>query len=109
MNPLEKDPEDQSLVALSGWPVLLVALLAVYWPVRIRLEGNLALFATVGTNCIMHLSWASAEATTSFSIHGIHYTLAGEHKKRQWYKSVWMAGSVASVGVRLWWCKYGGE
>jgi len=97
------DPKDQSLVALSGWPVLLIALLAVYWPVCIRLKGNLGLFATVGTNCIMHLSWASAEATTSFSIHGIHYTLAGEHKKCQWYKSVWMAGSVASCGVTAVW------
>ncbi len=61
--------------------MLLVALLAVYWPVRIRLEGNLGLLATVGTNGIVHLSWASAEATTSFSIHSIHYTLAGKHKK----------------------------
>lgn len=60
--------------------MLLVALLAVNWPVWIRNEWNLGLLATVGTHCIMHFSWASVEATTSFSIHGIHYTLAGVTK-----------------------------
>lgn len=60
--------------------MLLVALLAVNWPVWIRHKGNLGLLATVGTHCIMHFSWASVEASTSFSIHVIHYTLAGVNK-----------------------------
>lgn len=68
-------------VALSRWPVLLVALLAINWPVLIRLKRNLGLLATIATNCIMHLSRASAEAATSFSIHGIHVPLrAGINK-----------------------------
>lgn len=60
--------------------MLLVALLAVNRPVWIRHKGNLGLLATVGTHCIMHFSWASVEASTSFSIHVIHYTLAGVNK-----------------------------
>ena len=60
--------------------MLLVALLTVDWPVWIRHERNLGLLTTVGTHCIMHFSWASVEAATSFSIHGIHYTLAGVTK-----------------------------
>lgn len=52
--------------------MLLIALLTIYRAILIRLEGNLGLFATIGTHCIMHLSWASFEATASSSFHVIH-------------------------------------
>ncbi len=78
-------------IAFSGWPVLLVAILAVNRPALIRLEGDLGLLATVGTNCIVHLSWASVEATASFCIHGIHVPLRATIMELQWYISVWMS------------------
>jgi hypothetical protein len=62
-------------VAPSRWPVLLVALLAINWPVGIRFKRNLRPFAAISTNCIVHLSRASVEAATPFSIHGIHVPL----------------------------------
>jgi hypothetical protein len=65
----KKDQDLISLKASSGWPVLLVALAAIYRPGPVGLEGNLGLLATICTNCIAHFSWASVEATTSFSIH----------------------------------------
>jgi hypothetical protein len=78
------------LIASFWWPMLLVALLTVNGPAPIRLEGDLGLLTTIGTNCIAHFSWASIEATTSFSIHVIHVPLRVTIKEHQWYLSVWM-------------------
>jgi len=75
MRRLTRNYSQMELVALSRWPVLLVALLAINRPICIWHKGNLSLLAAIGTNCFMHFSWASVEATTSFSIHGIHCTL----------------------------------
>ncbi len=83
-----------ALKASSWWPVLLVALLTINGPAPVRREGDLGLLATIGTNCIVHFSWASAEATTSFSIHVIHVPLRVDIKEHQWYISVWMEPNI---------------
>jgi len=70
--------------------MLLVALATIYRPVSIGLKRNLGLLAAIRTNCIVHLSWASVEATTSFSIHACSRTLSGKDNKFQWYISVWI-------------------
>ena len=55
----------------SRWPVLSVAVAAVYGTTLCRLEGNFTFLATVSASCLVHLTWSTVEATP-FITHFIH-------------------------------------
>jgi hypothetical protein len=52
------------LIPAARRPVLSVALLTVDWPALGGLERNFALLSAVAADSLMHLAWASVEASS---------------------------------------------